>query len=528
MICNHLWCRLFVVKIGSIAILFQLFLLNSVYPEMLTETPRQLIEEQNYREAIRLLRPIVKNNPEAAEPALLLTKAYMLEGNPIWALRILHHFIERMETANDILLWRAWIEINIGELDQAKQTLGQLTAHQQRVVENRKRLFTTWIDGLEDHFDQAAAGMKRLREKPVFYPEDKLLFQHICRNTDPVWTAPFLYNIETQMGYSTEPIAALPEKPPEDGEGSPFYGIRAAATIEPYFSPTVRPLLYMHFDKDIYPNNNQDAFGTLSFDARIGGVVRLNRVTIKPVFHYGAFRLDDGAIEMPRFDEEKHDDTAYGWLYEFNRFDIDVVFNQKAALFGGCGKRTFRFNPKTRTEADFGVFFSLYHSSKFDANCIFSVKKHWAEDRTYNLDGETFLCSALYKLNKYVSLNVDNTVYYDTWQDYASESRADITVNSQVALTIDFNKNVWLSFAYEYEHLESDIDEEMYDDNRYYLKAGLRQAVDPLPIKIHKKDNHVEIPYEFRSESGRTHFSRVRELLEHRKNIRTESSCISR
>jgi len=488
--------------------------------DQLTES-RHLIENKEYQKAIQILKPQIKTNPNSREAVLLLAKAYLGKKNRIWALKTIASYLRTHPDDYEAIYWKGWIETEQGNFEKALKTVKNFKSIPQIVIQNRYHLLTALVDTYNNEKASAAGRLCHIRANPQLFEEDQFLYRFITEDVEPAWRSPLSLKLTTRLGYDDGVLNALPEEPEAKITGSPAYGIKFDLIAEPYLSPIVRPYLSGRIEQDHYSNHGTE-FGTLSTKYEIKSNLRLTPFWLKTGYHGGAYQINFSPKDFLK-NSENHSET---WLYQYHRIEFDLRY-QKWIIFGGGGKRKFRYGLKSRTETDVGCIVDLFQNHNLSLRSLFSIYHHAAENNSYDLQGVNFLLPFDYQINDQYTLLFDLFLYYDNYPKYPLKERKDLAYEAKTALLFYLNSEISFGLSYAYENLTSNVDTENFENHQVELKMTFQQKWFEKKFQTKKPKQHVTIPYHLDDHRKWTRYDQMRDLIYRRESMRKQSSCIN-
>ncbi|MBN2492980.1 MAG: hypothetical protein JXR96_00210 [Deltaproteobacteria bacterium] len=485
------------------------------------------------RVAIDRLKALVEAAPERVGYSRLLAHAYHADGNDFWAQRTLQRLLDADEADCQSRSWLAWLHLQQGDLDLAREVLGGSSACPRTPADRGRwkmlEIGLARVDPaaaetfeLESALD-AAAGPGQL------YPEDLPLYEQL-RRSSPFWMAPLHVRAEYSLGYTSNASAGLPTT-----EGGPdadsmlmrmdLFG-RFIYPLTAWLMPALELGIKGHY------LDNFD-YGPGSVDVRLGNYLDSSlrvgaNLVFEPVRLFAGYRGD-------LFLMNRGDDYASPplFFYEAHRVDLELEY-AAYTFFLGAGRRIFRQMARSRTELDGGLGRSLMLFDRLHLLAAMSLRYYTADVAEYDQFGGTLLVVGRLKLPAGWYVRVGLTAgldYYPSSPPADGEGRGgrDLLVKPSAGIWSPSWAGLRMGLSYEYSYRDSTAQVSYpYDEHRVLLLARYTLDLDPwAPGAAEAGSEHVPIPWGVGGGAAGLDEERIQDLLRQDEAARRGSSCVN-
>jgi hypothetical protein len=483
-----------------------------------------LMKEGENKTAIKALKEAYSAHPDESDLVHLMARAYLADGNGIWATRRL---LEHVDTHPDDLetrAWATWVLVQDGDLVRGSMMLPESPNPKLGPQHARLALMRAGVHFFQQEPEKAQQWLRiTKRETETLYPEDRA-FQRSLRAQilgDP--GNPVSARLWFTAGYATNAIETSPQSEGGEGSvGSVITQLDGVARHEPWTSQWARPRTEARFKIQVPWSAMDIAYVDLT--ARVGAELGLASGMRGRLFYSVELFGDNSSdtyTKAPRLFMEAH------------RGEVEVDLLPELQIFGGGGRRFYRRMDRTRTEADAGLAAIKGFKGGWNLTSIFAARWHHARHPDWTLVGGTALVRVATPLPKGAMLKARAMVLYDLFPEHAL-SRQDWTFRTQLGPWTPPIRG-WrfgISYAFKSRWSSGEWDESndpysySHPDHRVLLEVRGQGAWDAFgPRKARTSDHHVAFPYGL-EEQGATGLDRVQDLLRQEDSARRGSSCV--
>jgi len=502
-----------------------------------------LMEKERFSEAIESLKKARAIYSGQRPFVLLLAKAYLLDNNPVWALKTLYAWSDEHPSDGETASWIVWIHLQNGQLDKAEAQSRVFNSSDFAPLVTRDHLFSSYLELISRHPSQARDHFKKAVRSFSGFPEDCLLAEQMGNALFPQWKGRYGLTYDFNTGYSTHPSLASTFGENVKIWGSAFGGSVSAFRLDPLLTHPLRPVftfqqsfLYYADSKGPEPPSNSSYFFP---EFRLDLIWSLG--SFKPVTSYaaGAYLLNSPYTYAPAktlwletfLPEQSH------WFHEYHRFELDVPVGQNLALLGAFGKRWFNPMGRTRFENEFSAAYQLPPFLEMEAAAAISGRYYPAASRQYDIAGGTILLSIKRRFFPKWEVSLGTA---GSWDDYPRSSgffderheRLDRLYLFHSGIHYECLETMMFYGEYEFAARQSNVSTAIadydYQDHRFRLgiRGSFRTGICPSPEKSNMPGDRVMLPYTNVSNPGEA-LGQVRELLRHREDLRRGSTCLN-
>ncbi len=485
---------------------------------------RELLESGSASDTVAWLKEAIERHPDSNVLRWLLVRAYLNDNNNFWALRTLLALAERFPTDCEPWLWTAWIQIQQGALDEAREALSSANCRPNTPKSARKALLLSMVEQHAKNQNRAKKRLDKARQADAVYAEDRDAIERQITMLDPGYIEPITLKLDLSLGWTSNAIAGSPvdaQSAREDASsptGQAGLWLRSVAPTGQYLRPTVE----LDGRALGYTSNAGRSFTYLLMGARPGLMIGDTIPHALIAYHYETNLLAGG---------DQYDQGPI-WFYNAHRGEVEMTPFGSMTLFGGAGRRIFRRYIRSRTEFDGGIGGNVSIGEIWRILGALTARGHLANKEVYDLIGGSLLLSAEARLPERWSIRAGALVDYDSYPSstgYFDEASPD-TKRNETALKLSgsgFTPPIWegvkVGLTYEYSQRFSSIALYDYTNHRILLKLLWNLSFDPfLPRAITPK-GHVAIDYGFEAEEME---ERIQDLLRRDESIQRGSSCV--
>jgi tetratricopeptide (TPR) repeat protein len=483
---------------------------------------RALLDRGRPREAIPILKDAIERDPTALPVRWLLARAYLLDGNDAWAQRTLSAIARLAPNDCDPLLWLAWIHLEHGALDQARDTLTAAECRPGTPSDTRRSLLLAMLESHAGAPSKAAEHLDRARKADAIFEEDRSVFDQLVSRLDPGHIVPLTGRLETGFGWTSNARAGSPVDPATRGADASSPAGQLNAWLR-FVAPTGRR---------VRPAVEAEA-RTLGYSAEAGRELSYLLAGARPGVLIGDAKT---ALLAYRFDGLLlAGGDRYGagplWFYDGHRAEIELDLLPDLSLFGGGGRRLFREVGRSRTEIDGGIGGAILLHPRVRLIHALTVRRHSAENPAYDLWGESALFSAEMRLAANWALRAGALAaldWYPRSTGYFQASaphtrRRDLLTKLSLSAYAPPVLGVKAGVTYEYSERFSATDPYDYRDHRVMFKLAFGFSVDPWAPATVRPAGHVPLHHGV-SASGFD--ERLQDLLRQNEADQRRSSCV--
>jgi len=482
------------------------------------------IEKDRVRDAIIRLKVLVQENPDVQVFARMLAKAYLADNNYFWAQRTLVKSLLRDPDNCISRSWLAWIHVTQGDLDLAKEVLGQTGCPGPGPESARWSLLRAFIDQTADKPLKASEALELALKAGALFPEDEGLWLFLRSAHQPGWIEPINLRLEMSAGYTSNAKAGSPTDP---GTSGPSSALGRLSVFGRFVWPTlqaIRPVLEVGFKGHGITADAASDLSYMEMSARPGILLRRNFPRVLVAYKADLLLLNQEDKQL---------------FYEGHRAEVELDTGD-TMFFAGAGRRIFTQSGRTRWEFDGGLGGSL-SSGPVRILLATSLRYYKASGGPYDLIGGTGLGVARLGLGAGLSIRLGATVGLDYYLNSGAE-RGELaygTKDKRLDVLTKLSMGLWgptwagfrIGIDYEFSWREStaDISTDNYDYQEHRLLFKTRFAFDlnPWAPEIVTPKDHIELGYgiEARSNADLDN-ERIQDLLRQDEAAKRGSSCV--
>jgi hypothetical protein len=485
---------------------------------------RAVAERGPMPEAIAWLKEASETHPRSKALRWLLARAYLKDGNRFWALRTLGRITVDYPEDCEPWLWIAWIELQQGVLEEAREALSAARCGPEMAATTRKKLLLSMVEQNAKNEKAAKETLQAARKARAIFREDTALLERLITALDPGYNPPFSLKAELSAGWTSNARAGSPADAitREQTSSSPLGQISLWTRLLAPTGRWMRPSVELEARALGYSADTGRDLSYVQLDGRPGVLVGDDRPTALLAYRYQSLLLAGG----DRYD------AGPIWFYDAHRGEVELEILSSLSFFGGGGRRRFRESGRSRNELDGGLGGSIKLGPAWRLMGAFTGRGHHADKAPYHLVGGSLLLSAETRLPAGWSARAGvlpsldayprSTGYFDPTA--TKTARKDVLIKlSASGYSPVVTNGIKLGITYEYAQRLSTADPYDYRDHRILLKLLGTLSADPwLPVPV-SLPGHVPIDYGL--ETGELE-ERVQDLLRRDESVQRSSSCI--
>ncbi|MBN1655339.1 MAG: hypothetical protein JXA30_16350 [Deltaproteobacteria bacterium] len=485
---------------------------------------REVLERGPASEAVAWLKAAVERHPDSKTLRWLLARAYLEDDNTFWALRTLNDLASRFPRDCEPWLWSAWIQLQQGALEQARDSLESASCRPNTPAAARKSLLYSMVEQHAEKPDYARQHLQEAKSESAMYAEDLAVLNRQITMLDPGYIAPLTARLDLALGWTSNASAGSPvdaESAREDAS-SPTGQVGGWLQLVAPASRYLRPSAELEGRALGYTSDAGQPFSYLLVSGRPGLIIGDSTPNALLAYRYESFLLAGG----DRYNEGPI------WFYNAHRGEVEVSLLPALTLFAGAGKRLYREIGRTRTELDGGVGGNVDIDETWRLLGALTARGYNAHTDKYDLIGGTLLISAEARLPERWSMRGGALVDFDSYPDsagaFTSASSDTHRRDTGIKLSISaFFPPLWdgakAGLTYEYSQRFSTVAAYDYTDHRILAKWFWNLSFDPWLPRAYTPEGHVAIDYGLNAEETQ---ERIQDLLRREESIQRGSSCV--
>ncbi len=488
-----------------------------------------LIEAGRAREAVKRLKPLVKQHPDQPAYSHLLARAYLADKNPFWAQRTLQKAIARDETDCASRAWLAWVHVNSGDLDLAKEALEAEGCPRKPVDRARWHLLEAFLARTRGDHALALSAVSKVPGAGQAYPEDQGLWLFLRGAEDPGWIQPLSFRLELSGGYTSNSKGGSPTDASGKGPDSGMARMDLFGRFVWPASRLLRPVLEVGLKGHGVATEEEGArkLSYLEMHARPGFIFGTKFPRILLGYKVDYLVLDQDLEIQRRF-------------YEAHRGEVELETGSMT-YFAGAGRRIYHYNGRTRFEIDGGLGGSFLLFGRAQMLAAFSLRYYDAIGDAYDQLGATGLLVSRIKMGWGLMTRLGITVGTDYYFNSGGEP-GDIaygTPEERFDLLAKLSAGLWspmwmggrVGLTYDFAYRNSTADESTnnydYTEHRLLFKVRWSFDLNPWAPEVVEYKGHVPLDYGIGAQAGPgMEEERIQDLLRQDEAARRGSSCV--
>ncbi len=501
----------------------------------LEEQARCLMDRDQEREALKVLKQASEDHPDSGAHVRLLAWAYLEQGNRHWASKRLLARVSQAPDDAASRAWATWVSLQDGDLGRARQLLEEAPPIEPGPDAERLALLRAALLQLEQAPDQAAPLLAELRAAPALHPEDRAMLASLRRQVLGDRGEPVSARMQLSGGYASNVIESAPQDMGSGKAGArspqaPVAELDAVLRYEPWASPGLRPVAELRA-KGFSPFTADAAgFGYLTGGARAGAELGPAAGTRGRLLY---------SAELMGLRGDPHPDALAtgitpvegGWIMEAHRGDLELDLPHNVQLFAGGGRRVYSELRRTRWEFDGGGAIVLPIGQGWNLTGVATGRYHRARHPGWDAWGLTGLARLAAPLPGGHMLKLRGMLLYDRWPRFGEweptvPSRDDLAYRLQVGPWTRSLGGWRIGVTYNLASRSSSLDGYGYTDHRALVELRWQQGWDPgQPAAATPAADHLTLPWGLEG-GGDMGLDRVQDLLRQEDSARRGSSCV--
>jgi Tfp pilus assembly protein PilF len=488
------------------------------------EPARELLAEGRVAEAISWLKTAIEQNPSEAPLHWLLARAYLLDGNELWALRSLGRLVELSPEDCRPRLWIAWIQIRQGLTDAAEESLATAACEPGTPDEARHTLLAAMVASRRGTHQESRALFERARRADAVYAEDRVALRRLAPQMAPGYVPPLSARFDLETGWTSNARAGSPRDPATGVAevASPFGQASAWLRWVKARPSFVRPALEVQGQALGFLAERARDYSYVTLGARPGLLLGQRATSLLVAYRFETLLLERTNVYDP----------GPLWFYHAHRGELELDLSGRVMMFAGAGRRTYRESVRSRTELDGGIGASLELGDRGALLAALTGRWHDTEDGPYDLRGGSLLASTELRLPKRWSARIDLLASLDDYPHSAGyfdplagpvRRRDRLLKVAATGFAPALRSGLRLGLGYEYAQRFSTTDPYDYRDHRLLLKLVWPLSRDPSLPRSVTPEGHV--PLEYGLSEARLE-ERIQDLLRQDEELRGCSLCV--
>jgi tetratricopeptide (TPR) repeat protein len=492
-----------------------------------------LIEANDVRQAIKRLKILAREHADQPAYLRLLARAYLADNNSFWAQRTLQKALARDGDDLDSRFWLAWVYVNQGDLELARDLLAEKSAPRSGPEQARWMVMHGFMARTENEHEVARLALQAVEEASQIYPEDMKLWEFLRRVEDPGFIEPLNIRLELWGGYTSNAQAGSPTDPSQSGSKSALGRLDLFTKFVWPAWQSVRPTIEGSFkghalEEDAAPKSasRPQEYTYLELTLRPGVIIG---------YEYPRILVGYKAELLLINQDEKNP------FYEAHRGEIEIETGGPL-VFAGAGRRIFRESGRTRWEFDGGAGGAIGLHPRVQLLLAGSARYFLANSEPYDQVGATAIVVGRILIWKGISLRLGVNIGLDYYLHsdgpkgemafgIENKKRFDILTKLSAGLWSPLIWSTRFGIGYEYSIRNSSADSESdnynYTEQRALLKARWVFDINPWAPGVVEPQGHVALDYGLGGDSGGgLDQERIQDLLRQDEAARRGSSCI--
>ncbi|MGC9042973.1 MAG: hypothetical protein ACP5KG_03875 [Myxococcota bacterium] len=497
------------------ALIFLLFCSNidaevKSHCENIQSLKEKIKDISNKDDLLNVIKKCSDNLKDEREFVIILTKAYLLNQNYLYAKNLLTRYYLNNPDC-EIAGYIAYIDFMLKDKDALKESLSLCKEGDIKSEELYSRFALI----------KAISEERELGDIKGIYPEDYRLFLIYSAGHRELNRVNLRF--KSGFGYTTN---AFSSNPLDTYQYSDSDSTIADYSIGLGLKRVISDNISLGIDSELkgtkFFNNN----GKFSPDN-----LSSNTIILIPAFEYTTNKMQ--TIIKYKFDTMfLNIDTEYEsapiQFFEGHRLELYMNFLNRYILFFGAGRRYFDEFVRGRWEYDGGVGYLKNLTEKAQLITLFTFRYYEANSTGYDDIGESFLLKLDYKimrglgLAQILSLSFDD-FYNSTGYFKEAKIREDKLLRYNLEVQYEIWKYLSLYLSYTFSYRDSLIDTFNFNDHRIILGISLN-------LKNERRDIEIKYQYDFekdyyKKKPGENNLQNLMEILKENESIQRGSQC---
>lgn len=483
----------------------------------------QLLQSNELRGAIEHLRDAVRSYPDDPALPLLLSRAYLLEGNLFWAESTLRAALVRRPDDAETRSWLVLVHLRQGDPELAKNVLAAGPPPREGPGRSRRALLGAYLADLEGDDPGGLSLLSGIGRSTPVYPEDHRAFSALGLRLDPWRIEPLSGELELAAGATSNALAGAPTDPGGQGTGSGLADGTVRLRFAPRLSSSIRAVVELDGEGHLLADEEYRELSSLLLGGRVGGLATLGRYRALAAWRAEVLHLD----QSPSLYSEAH------------RGEVEIESTAGGLLFGGAGHRVYRDERRTRNEWDFGLGGPLRVVKGAPAVIGATLRGATARSEAYDLLGASLALAVRFPLPGGVWARLSGS---GSWDDYlhsggpegllvfgTTERRRDLTGKATLGIWLPAWRGLRVGLEGQLSRRDSTADERPgfdfdYTEARARLLVRVGFGADPSAPPAVSPPGHV--PLEWGLGPGEaSEAEKIIDLLRQDEELRRGSSC---
>ncbi len=460
------------------------------------------------------------SQPLPPEDVLRLhARAYLEQGNRLWALKILLEAVEAAPHDLETRTWAIWLLIQDGDLRRAQHLLDTAVVPPEGPLAGRVALLDAAMARVQGDEASATAIVEEIgdRERELF-AEDLPFFDDLRRSLTGNPGHPLGGRVLLGGGYTSNAIQSAPQDAGAglDGAGSALLAADGVIRAEPWVSPHARPLAEGRIKALAPLGEVARGLGYVDLAGRAGGEFGpTDGFRLRLLYSYEILALRDS-----------------GWSMVAHRGELEADVAGGLQVFVGAGRRIYTHLPRTRTEVDGGVAAVLPLGRGWNLTGVAAGRVQQARNEAFHDRGLTGLVrlrvplphDAMIKARVLGSVDV-----FPHSEAYYGLVRRDAMLRVEAGPWTPPVEGWRIGAVYSLTHRNSSVDNATdtfsYTDHRILLQFRWEGSLDPRrPRRARPGRGHQALPYGLAEEDSG--LERIQDLLRQEDGARRGSQCV--
>lgn len=455
---------------------------------------------------------------------LCLARAYLAEGNPFWAMRVLQRRLESHPGDCAARAWLAWTYLAEAFAEDAAAVLEQPGCPDHAGERARWALLSALIARVQGAPARVADSLRAAGRSGTIFPEDDARRRMLLAEIAPQRPAPVRLRLELAGGASSDPAAGSPDDPVAGTGASGWGSIDLLAWLDWNPGWIVRPALELGLQGIGYQAEEAEPLSYLQLTGRPAAALDLDGLRLLAGYRFATVLMEEG---------------DRSWLSRAHRAELDLE-GDSWVVFAGGGRREFAQQARTRIEADLGAGGTLLALGWMRLMLTGLVRVHQATDDPYDRVGVRTGSVAWIALGAGLTSRLGCVAGADLYPrsgGIAGELAYGIE-DKRVDLFARLSAGLWspswngvragLSYRLAWRDSTADAPGSNYDYLDHQIQLGVRWTwrFDPWGPRVIRPHHHLALPVAPEEAAGGLDEERVRDLLRRdRQDVRGACGC---